>query len=117
MCEAEYIISCSGTKEAIWLKNILSTLLGAESPTLTSILIGSQGSISSDENISINARNKDTDTRHHFVRDAVARKDAILMYCPTKEQMANILTKPLLRILFEKLCEAIGISDSVKPFK
>ena len=61
-----------------------------------------QGSIKSAQNMSINARNKHIDIRHHFVREAVAKKEVALAYCPTSDQVADILTKPLLRVLFEK---------------
>ena len=108
-CEAEYISACTAAKEAIWLSNVLQNLLGTESPSPITVLMDNQGSIKSAQNTSINARNKHIDIRHHFVREAVAKKEVALAYCPTTDQVADILTKPLLRVLFQKFRSLMGI--------
>ena len=108
-CEAEYISACTAAKEAIWLSNVLQNLLGTKSPSPITVLMDNQGSIKSAQNTSINARNKHIDIRHHFVREAVAKKEVALAYCPTTDQVADILTKPLLRVLFQKFRSLMGI--------
>lgn len=108
-CEAEYISCCSAAKEAIWLSNVLSGMLGTKSPTPITILMDNQGSISLTQNMSVNARNKHIDIRYHFVRDAVSHKSIALSYIPTSDQVADVLTKALLRVLFEKFRALMGI--------
>jgi len=108
-CEAEYISACTAAKEAIWLSKVMQNMLGTDKPSPITVLMDNQGSIKSAQNMSINARNKHIDIRHHFVRDAVAKKDVLLAYCPTSDQVADILTKPLIRVLFEKFRSLMGI--------
>ena len=36
-------------------------------------------------------------------------KEVALAYCPTTDQVADILTKPLLRVLFQKFRSLTGI--------
>ena len=108
-CEAEYISACTAAKEAIWLSNVLQTTVGTDKPLPITVFMDNQGSIKSAQNMSINARNKHIDIRHHFVREAVAKKEVALAYCPTSDQVADILTKPLPRVLFEKFRTLMGI--------
>lgn len=53
-------------------------------------------------------RNKHIDIASHFARDAVKQKVASLYHCPGSEMSANIPTKPLGRILFEKFIGMLG---------
>jgi hypothetical protein len=41
--------------------------------------------------------------RYHFVRERVALGMVELKYCPTKDMIANIFTKPLAKEQFDKL--------------
>lgn len=109
-CEAEYISLCTAAKEAIWLSKVLCSLLGDNHPTPIPIRVDNQGSISSAQNMSIKSRNKHIDIRHHFVRQAVDTRQITLSYCPSDDQTADVLTKPLLRVLFEKMRNSLGIA-------
>ena len=108
-CEAEYISACTAAKEAIWLSNVLQTMIGTDNPSPITVFMDKQGSIKSAQNMLINARNKHIDIRHHFMREAVANKEVALTYCPSTDQVADILTKPLLCVLFEKFRTFAGI--------
>ena len=54
------------------------------------------------------ARTKHIDIRYHFIRD-YANKDIDIIYCPTKEMVADLLTKPLARPAFEKYVKALTL--------
>ncbi|CDF39896.1 unnamed protein product [Chondrus crispus] len=87
-CEAEYIALSEACKEAAWLRRFHADVLGANSdPTIRHI-----------------------DIMYHFVRDAVQRKLVTLYHCPTTEMPADMLTKPLGRVLFEKFVGTVGLS-------
>ena len=59
-----------------------------------------QGSLFiADHNTSHN-RTKHIDIQYHFIREHVRNKDIKLEYINTKEQLADILTKPTPRIIF-----------------
>lgn len=49
------------------------------------------------------------DMSHHFIYKLVEEKVVSLDYVKTKDQLANILTKPLDSKIFEYLRGAIGI--------
>jgi hypothetical protein len=49
------------------------------------------------------ARTKHIDLRHHFIRDLVASGIIVFSYIPTKDQQADMLTKPLPKKQFEEL--------------
>ena len=60
-----------------------------------------QSCISLAKNPTFHARTKHIDIRHHFVREAVENELIELVYCPTEEMIADILTKPLAKAQFE----------------
>ena len=58
------------------------------------------------------SRTKHIEIRHHFIRDHVARGDIELAYVPTKDQLADIFTKPLDDARFCCLRNELNIVDS-----
>ena len=58
------------------------------------------------------SRTKHIEIRHHFIRDHVARGDIELAYVPTKDQLADIFTKPLDEARFTYLRNELNIVDS-----
>ena len=60
-------------------------------------------------NASINRRNKHIDIKYHFVRHVVEDGQVIILYYPTSNMVADMLTKPLGRIQFEKLRHLCGM--------
>ena len=57
-------------------------------------------------------RTKHIEIRHHFIRDHVARGDIELSYVGTKDQLADIFTKPLHEARFCYLRNEQNIIDS-----
>ena len=54
------------------------------------------------------SRTKHIDIKYHFIRDH-ADKEVDIVYCPTKDMVADALTKPLARPAFERHIEALGV--------
>eukprot|EP00171_Calliarthron_tuberculosum_P009762 IDg9762t1 len=108
-CEAEYIASCLGTKEALWLSRLFAGIHGHADPMAVKILIDNNGAISTAQNTSINQRNKHVDIQYHFVRDCVAAKKVIFEHVGTENQIADILTKPLDRVKTERFTTLMGV--------
>ncbi len=113
-CEAEYIASCLAAKESIWLARLLADLQNHEKPGKVHIKVDNEGTIDTANNTSINQRNKHIDLQYHFVRDSVQSNLIQLDYCESSKQLADSFTKPLDRILFEKLRTMQGLCP--KPF-
>lgn len=110
-CEAEYIALSEACKEAAWLRRFHADVLGANSDPTIRVGCDNAGTIAFAQNESTNRRNKHIDITYHFVRDAVQRKLVTLYHCPTTEMPADMLTKPLGRVLFEKFVGMVGLSE------
>ena len=48
--------------------------------------------------------------RYHFLRELTKEGVIKLVYCSTKEQLADIMTKPLKMTSFQRIREAFGMS-------
>lgn len=90
------------------MKCPLCNVLGMKTRPLSPSVWKIRGLLVLANNTSINARNKYIHIRHHFVPDVVDRKVICLTYCPTADKAAEILTKPHLRVVFEKFHALMG---------
>ena len=92
--EAEYVCAMQATKEIMWLRHMLEELhLGVAGPVV--IYEDNQACIKMAENPIVSGRNKHMCTKMHYIRERIREKDVRLQYIPTKDQMADILTKNL----------------------
>ena len=105
--EAEYIALSSATQEAVWLRRLLSEL-GAPVSSVT-MMEDNQGAIALAKNPIAHARTKHIDIRYHYIREAVQDGLVELQYCPTKEMVADLLTKPLPKESFQRLRTSLGL--------
>src|ERR1700731_553169 len=93
--------SANATKEAIWLRMLL-TDLGFALSAATVLHADNQGCIALVKNPIAHSCTKHFDICHHFVREWVSGGEVSFRYCPTTQMVADILTKALPRDLFEK---------------
>lgn len=56
-------------------------------------------------------RNKDIDVRYHFLRELVNDGVVQLQFCGTRQQIADIFTKPLKLKLFRELRRRLGVCE------
>jgi hypothetical protein len=92
--EAEYMALSTAAQEAMWIDGILNSL-GIRSSKSISLLCDNQGSIKLSKNPVNHARTKHIDVRHHFIREAVQSGKINLQYVDTKQNLADMFTKPL----------------------
>jgi hypothetical protein len=108
--EAEYIALTVAIREILYLKLLTEELYDI---TISSIPVYSdnQAAIALASNNKFHARTKHIDLRYHFVRSYI--KDGLfeLRYCPTDDNIADALTKPLARPRLQKLRTMIGINS------
>ena len=107
--EAEYIAAVEAGKEISWMRNILYEFgLTIDQPT--PLHIDNQSAISVSKNPEHHGRMKHLDLRFYWLRDAVHDKMIHPLFIPTKEQVADIFTKPL-SALQVKFCRTnMGVS-------
>jgi hypothetical protein len=100
--EAEYMSAGAGVQEAISLRALLLEL-GYSQPSATVIHEDNRGCISLASQVATNHRSRHIDIRHHFLRHYVHNKTVELKYQRTKFMVADILTKPVPKALFQNL--------------
>ena len=108
--EAEYVALNLATQEVVWLRKLL-TDLRVTLPGPTVLMEDNQGAIAITKNPVGHARTKHIDIRYHYIREAVQNGIVDLLYCPSEEMKADILTKPLPRQCFKMLSEVMGMVE------
>jgi hypothetical protein len=108
--EAEYVAATSAACQVVWMRRVLSDLRHPQEEP-TKIYIDNNSAIALSKNHVFHKRSKHIDTRYHFIRELVNNGDIYLEFCRSKEQLADIFTKPLAKNVFEHLREEIGIAD------
>lgn len=103
--EAEYIAAAECCKELVYLKSLLEELLNKE--IKIELNIDNQSAITLIKNGIVNKRSKYIDVKFRFIHDLVKNNIISLKYCPTTEQIADILTKPLNTNNYLKLSDKI----------
>jgi hypothetical protein len=98
----------AATQEAIWLQRLMVEFMEKQEAPLV-IYQDNQGTIAMAKNPVQHARTKHIDIRHHYVREQVHQGAVELKYLPTKEMIADVLTKALPKPQFNILSKEIGM--------
>lgn len=100
-CEAEYIGLANATQESMYLTQLLN---GMDNKTYccTKIHGDNQGAIALSKNPVNKQRSKHIDVKYHFIRDALIEGKIDIVYCPSEDMVADILTKPVAKIRIVK---------------
>eukprot|EP00253_Pinus_taeda_P018100 PITA_18100 len=109
--EAEYITVATSCTQVLWMKQTLQDLQVQFSEPI-SIFCDNTSAISVSKNPVMHSKTKHILIKYHFVREQVAEKNIKLEYVGTKEQIADIFTKPLPHEAFEYLRQKLGILPS-----
>jgi histone deacetylase 1/2 len=59
----------------------------------------------------IHARTKHVEVDYHFVRDRVAKKEIQIRFIPSKDQLVDVLTKPLASSDFSSLRSKLHVDN------
>lgn len=108
--EAEYIALAEAVKEALWIRKLQAEMFPKISSP-TTIFEDNQSTINLAENPIHTNRSKHIDVRFHATRNYVADKKVVIIFKPTAEMIADIMTKSLERILHEKFVKMMGLVD------
>jgi hypothetical protein len=111
--EAEYICLTYAAKEAIWFQQFMTELFGSH--TFPLILYNdnqSAISLAHAELGQFHARTKHIDIRYHFIREKIENGTLEVIYCPTSELTADILTNALAAFKLKPLVQALGLMSA-----
>jgi hypothetical protein len=132
--EAEYIAAGHCCAQLLWMRQTLRDygykltkvpllcdnekltkvplLCDNEKLTKVPLLCDNESAIRMADNLVEHSRTKHIAIQYHFLRDHQQRGDIEIAYVSTKEQLADIFTKPLDEKTFTKLRHELNILDS-----
>lgn len=105
--EAEYMTTNTATCETIWIQKLLVSLF-RQMMEATNVYCNNQSCIKLSQDPVFHDRSK----HFNIIRDCVQRGAVQLQYVPTKEQVADILTKSLGRAKFVYFREQMGMVEN-----
>jgi hypothetical protein len=110
--EAEYIALGHAAREGVWIRRLLNEILLAQ-PIKSVLLKGdNQTSISLAEDAESQNRTKHVDVQHHYVRELVSEGELTVQWVPTKNMLADGLTKALPGERFREHRALMGLAPS-----
>jgi hypothetical protein len=106
--EAEYIALSTASQEAVWLRRLLENVLKKQdNPTV--LYEDNQGTIELTKNPKFHNRTKHIDIAYHYAKEQVEKKITFVEYCSTENMLADIMTKGLSKVQFEKFRDILGV--------
>ena len=109
-CEAEFMAGTEAARQALWLQELLSEILGRPYERIT-IRIDNRSAIALTKNPVFHGRSKHIHSRFHFIREFVEKGQIEVEHISGHKQKADILTKALGRIKFKEMRDFIGVQD------
>jgi len=97
--EAEYKALADGTAEILLIRSLL-TELRVPSSTVTTLWCDNLGATFLSANPVFHAHTKHVEVDYHFVRDRVTKQEIQVRFISSKDQLADVLTKPLPPVSF-----------------
>ena len=107
--EAEYIAASDSAREAVWLRLLLKGL-DTKQKEATKLVCDNESAILLARNPESHKGSKHIEVRFHYIREQVQKKKIDIIYVDTKNQLADVLTKVVDGISFEKCLKGFGIS-------
>jgi hypothetical protein len=104
--EAEYIAASTALTQALWLVRLLGDLLSRDTRTVE-LRVNIKSALALTKNLMFHERSKHIQVRYHFIRGCLEKGSFKACYINTKDQLTDLLIKPLGRIKFLELCSRI----------
>lgn len=112
-CEAEFMAATAAACQEIWLRNVLSQITSDYIGPVT-LCIDNMSAIDLAKNPMFHGRSKHIDIRYHFIRECVKRGEVVLKHVSSISQRADIMTKALATVKFERMRQLLGVKNLMK---
>ena len=109
-CQAEVQAGSDAAQHVMWLRNVLAEL-GFPQKLPTSLRLDNQGAIAFGNKTGSPSRLRHIDLRECFLRELVVTGDIDLSYVQSQDNVADILTKSLGTVAFQRLRSALGVAS------
>ncbi|GKA88506.1 hypothetical protein Tco_0810270, partial [Tanacetum coccineum] len=106
--EAKFVAAASCACQAVWLRRIME-YLDHDQNSSTTIFCDNSSTVELSRNPVLHGRSKHIDVRFHFLRELTRDNVVRLVHCPTQDQVADIMTKPLKLDLFTRFRSLMGV--------
>eukprot|EP00253_Pinus_taeda_P015671 PITA_15671 len=113
--EAKYVAIASCCTQLLWMMQTLQDFQITCTPPI-SILCDNTSAIIISKNPVMHSKTKHIPIKYHFLCEQLLEQKVKLEYVPSKEQVADILTKPLPRETFDYLRKKLGVVDASSCF-
>jgi hypothetical protein len=110
--EAEYVSVTSASQEALWLKSLLEEL--GFNQECIKIYEDNEACINLSKNPQEFKRTRHIQVKYHFIRSHVKDQNIKLVYVPTKDQLADFLTKGVSGPRLSELLKKIGVHQTIQ---
>ena len=108
--ESEYIAASDSSREAVWLRGLL-TNLGISQSDPTVLRCDNESAINLAHNPLAHKGSKHIQVRYHFIREQVAGGTIKLEYVDTTKQLADVLTKAVDGATYLKCLDGFGLRE------
>lgn len=105
--EAEYMALAELAKQTMWIRHLLKEL--GINLSATPVCSDNQGAIFDASNAIQEKRIKHIDVRYHYVRECVEDKHLEVLFVPGNDNVADLFTKALGWVKFERFREMTGL--------
>lgn len=112
-CEAEFMAATAAACQGIWLRNLLGQITDGELRPVT-IYVDNKSAIDLAKNPVFHGRSKHIDIRYHFIRECVERGEIVIKHVRTDMQRADVLTKAMTTVKFERMRALLGLKNLQK---
>ena len=103
--EAEYVAATTCACQAIWMKRILKEIEHEQDEEMI-LFCDNASTIKLSKNAVLHGKSNHIRVRYHFLKELIKEHVIKLVYCSTKEQLADIMTNPLKLTSFQRIREA-----------
>jgi Reverse transcriptase (RNA-dependent DNA polymerase) len=107
--EAEYVGATHAAKELIWFRHLIEEIFHPLSYPIVLHLDNQSAIALANSEGQFHACTKHIDICYHFIKFAIQNGTIILLYCPTKNMIADILTKSVPLIKHKYMTHDLGL--------
>jgi hypothetical protein len=111
--EAEYKAIANTTAEIMWIQSLFRDI-GLVQHNAPILYCDNIGATYLSSNPAYHARTKHIEIDFHFVRDKVAEKTLVVRFLSSKDQIADVLTKPLVSTRFCLLRSNLNVHSTLR---
>ena len=97
-------------RECMWLRS-LTAAIGLPQPHPTLLLTDNDAAMALSKDPRFHSRAKHINTKWHYIRECVDNNFIHVTHVSSKDNVADILTKPLARPTFLRLRDLLGLCD------